>query len=414
MASFTYTAINARGLEVDGVIAANDLTSAREQLQRRGLLADHISEIDTSEGLGQKRISLGGARVKPKSLQIFSRQFATMIEAGLSVVQALVVLEDQTNDVMLAEVVTQLRYDVEAGLILSEAMARHPKVFSRLYIAMVEAGEAAGILDIVLDRVAIQIEKQEAIRRRVKGAMVYPILVFVFATFVLFAMLLFLIPIFVKIFAQLHGDLPILTKIVVGVSNALRGTWFVVPNIIVLIVVAVGGFFYFRHWKTTEFGRQKWDTFLLHIPMKIGETARKVTIARFSRTLATLVAAGVDIIKALEITGQAAGNWVVEEALVNVRESVHAGEGLSGPMGENEVFPPMVAQMMRIGEESGELQKMLDKIADFYEDEVDAAISSLTTIIEPAMMIFVGAIVGVIVISMYLPMFKMYSLISKG
>jgi type IV pilus assembly protein PilC len=413
MASFVYTAINARGLEVDGVIAANDLASARDQLQRRGLLADHISEVDTSEGLGQKRISFGGARVKAKSLQIFSRQFATMIEAGLSVVQALVVLEDQTNDLALAEVVTQLRYDVEAGLMLSEAMARHPKVFSRLYIAMVEAGEAAGILDIVLDRVAMQIEKQEAIRRRVKGAMVYPTLVFVFATFVLFAMLLFLIPIFVKIFAQLNGQLPMLTKIVVAVSNALRGSWFVVPNALLLIVLVVGGFFYFRHWKTTEFGRKKWDRFLLRIPMKIGETARKVTIARFSRTLATLVAAGVDIIKALEITGQAAGNWVVEDALVNIRESVHAGEGLSGPMGENEVFPPMVSQMMRIGEESGELQKMLDKIADFYEDEVDAAIASLTTIIEPAMMIFVGAIVGVIVISMYLPMFKMYSLISK-
>src|SRR5262249_30827882 len=203
MASFAYSAINARGLEVDGVIAANDLTSARDQLQRRGLLADKISEIDTSSSLGEKRISLGRG-VKAKSLQIFSRQFATMIEAGLSVVQALVVLEDQTSDVMLAEVVTQLRYDVEAGLILSEAMARHPKVFSRLYIAMVEAGEAAGILDIVLDRVAVQIEKQEAIRRRVKGAMIYPALVFTFAVCVLSAMLLFLIPIFVKIFAQLH------------------------------------------------------------------------------------------------------------------------------------------------------------------------------------------------------------------
>ena len=414
MASYVYTAINARGLEVDGVIAANDLGSARDQLQRRGLLAGQISEVDTSEGLAQKRISFGGTRVKPKSLQIFSRQFATMIEAGLSVVQALVVLEDQTNDVTLAEVVTQLRYDVEAGLMLSEAMARHPKVFSRLYIAMVEAGEAAGILDIVLDRVAVQIEKQEAIRRRVKGAMIYPSLVMVFATVILIAMLMFLIPIFVKIFAQLNGQLPMLTKIVIVASNAFRGTWFLVPNAIIFILLAIATPFAFRWWRGTEKGRQIWDRFILKVPMKIGDTARKVTMARFSRTLATLVAAGVDIIKALEITGQAAGNYVVEVALTNVRESVHAGEGLSGPMGENEIFPPMVAQMMRIGEESGELQKMLDKIADFYEDEVDAAIASLTTIIEPVMMIFVGAIVGVIVISMYLPMFKMYSLISKS
>jgi type IV pilus assembly protein PilC len=405
MTSFVYTAINARGLEVDGVIAANDLVSAREQLQRRGLLADKISEVDTGDSLGEKRITLG-KRVKPKSLQIFSRQFATMIEAGLSVVQALVVLEDQTSDVTLAEVVTQLRYDVEAGLILSEAMARHPKVFSRLYVAMVEAGEAAGILDIVLDRVAIQIEKQEAIRRRVKGAMIYPALVLVFATCVLIAMLLFLIPIFVKIFAQLHGNLPFLTKIVIHASNALRGYWYVI------IPLFIATPFVFRWWKNTEAGRKKWDRFLLRIPMRIGETARKVTMARFSRTLATLVAAGVDIIKALEITGSAAGNWVVESALVTVRESVHAGEGLSQPLAENAVFPPMVAQMMRIGEESGELQKMLDKIADFYEDEVDAAVASLTTIIEPMMMIFVGAIVGVIVISMYLPMFRMYQLIA--
>jgi type IV pilus assembly protein PilC len=329
-----------------------------------------------------------------------------MIEAGLSVVQALVVLEDQTSDVALAEVVTQLRYDVEAGLILSEAMARHPKVFSRLYIAMVEAGEAAGILDIVLDRVAMQIEKQEAIKRRVKGAMIYPIMVFLFATVVLIAMLLFLIPIFVKIFAQLHGNLPMLTKVVIFASNMLRGYWYV---IIPLMIAAP---FMVRWWKSTESGRKKWDVFVLRIPMKIGDTARKVTMARFSRTLATLVAAGVDIIKALEITGSAAGNWVVESALVNVRESIHAGEGLSKPLSENAVFPPMVAQMMRIGEESGELQKMLDKIADFYEDEVDAAVNSLTTIIEPLMMIMVGAIVGVIVISMYLPMFRMYQLIA--
>ncbi len=406
MASYAYNAINARGLEVDGVISANDLAGAREQLQRRGLLADKISELDTGDSFTQKRISLGRG-VKPKSLQIFSRQFATMIEAGLSVVQALVVLEDQTSDVTLAEVVTQLRYDVEAGLMLSEAMARHPKVFSRLYVAMVEAGEAAGILDIVLDRVAVQIEKQEAIRRRVKGAMIYPALVFTFATLVLAAMLLFLIPIFVKIFAQLHGNLPILTKIVVAASNAFRNYWYVI------IPIMIATPFVFRWWKRTESGRKQWDRFLLRIPMRIGETARKVTMARFTRTLATLVAAGVDIIKALEITGSAAGNYVVESALVKVRESIHAGEGISQPLSENDIFPPMVAQMMKIGEESGELQKMLDKIADFYEDEVDAAIASLTTIIEPMMMIFVGAIVGVIVISMYLPMFKMYQLIAK-
>jgi type IV pilus assembly protein PilC len=402
--SFAYTAINAQGMEIDGVIAAGDLIGAREQLRRRGLLAQRLNEVDDSAPLSEKRITIGG-RVRPKSLQIFSRQFATMIEAGLNVVQALVVLEEQTSEMKLAEVVTQLRHDVEAGLLLSEAMARHPKVFSRLYVAMVEAGEAAGILDIVLDRVAVQIEKQEAIRRRVKGAMIYPSLVLTFATLVLCGLLFFLVPIFEKIFAQLNGQLPMLTQLVVHASNGLRAYWFVIIPFLISLP------FVFRWWKGTERGRQQWDRLLLRVPMRIGETVRKVAMARFSRTLATLVAAGVDILKALEITGQAAGNWVVESALADVRERVHQGAGLSEPLEENDIFPPMVAQMMKIGEESGELQKMLDKIADFYEDEVDASIASLTSIVEPVMMILVGAVVGVIVISMYLPMFRMLQLV---
>jgi type IV pilus assembly protein PilC len=405
--SFAYTAINAQGMEIDGVIAAGDLPAAREQLRRRGLLAQRLNELDEGSSLGERRINLG-KRVRPKSLQVFSRQFATMIEAGLNVVQALVVLEEQTSDMRLAEVVTQLRHDVEGGLLLSEAMARHPKVFSGLYIAMVEAGEAAGILDLVLDRVAVQIEKQEAIRRRVKGAMIYPTVVLTFATLVLFGMLFFLVPIFEQIFATLHGQLPMLTQVVVHASRALRHFWYVI------IPTFAAMPFVFRWWKGTERGRQVWDRLLLKFPMKIGETVRKVTIARFSRTLATLVAAGVDIIKALEITGEAAGNYVVQVALENVRERVHAGAGIAQPMLDNEVFPPMVAQMMKIGEESGELQTMLDKIADFYEDEVDAAVAALTSIVEPVLMIAVGAVVGIIVIAMYLPMFKMYGLIQQN
>jgi type IV pilus assembly protein PilC len=218
-------------------------------------------------------------------------------------------------------------------------------------------------------------------------------------------MLLVIVPIFVQIFATLGGQLPMLTQVVVHASNGVRGYWYVI------VPTLVASPFVFRRWKETERGRQRWDSFLLRVPLRIGETVRKVTMARFSRTLATLVAAGVDIIKALDITGQAAGNYVVEVALANVRERVHEGAGLAQPLLENDVFPPMVAHMLKIGEESGELQTMLDKIADFYEDEVDAAIASLTSIIEPAMMILVGAVVGVIVIAMYLPMFKMYQLV---
>jgi len=403
MASFAYSAINAQGAELSGEINATDLPTAREQLRVKGLLAQSIKEIDTSAGVGQTSISFG-KKVKPKSLQIFSRQFATMIEAGLNVVSALVILEEQTDDQGLAVVVSELRRDVEGGLLLSEAMSRHPGFFSRLYVAMVEAGEAAGILDIVLDRVAFQIEKQEAIRRRVKSAMVYPTMVLIFATLVLIGMLMFLVPIFVKIFAQLNGQLPTLTKYVVMVSDLLKHK----PYVLLIIPLGIWSFF---RWKKTESGRKNWDRFKLRVPMRIGDTVLKITMARFSRTLSTLVAAGVDIIKALEITGQTAGNWVIEDALAGVRAKVHEGVPIAQPLVENEIFPPMVAQMVKIGEETGELEKMLSKIADFYEDEVNSAVASLTSIVEPIMMIGVGVMVGIIIISMYLPMFKMLTLV---
>jgi type IV pilus assembly protein PilC len=402
MAAFAFTAINAQGLESSGEIHAPDFSAAREQLRVRGLLPQTLEERAAS---GEDGVRTVFKAIKPKSLQIFSRQFATMIEAGLNVVAALVILEEQTDDKYLAAIIKELRGDVEGGLLLSQAMARHPKVFNRLYVSMVEAGEAAGILDTVLDRVAFQIEKETQIKRRVKGAMIYPIMVLVFATLVLTGMLLFLVPIFVKIFAQLGGELPKLTQLVVGASNILKHDWFIIfPGLI-------GSIFGFRRWKKTEAGRKRWDAFKLKVPMKIGDVVLKVTMARFSRTLSTLVAAGVDIIKALEITGQTSGNWVIENALADVRQRVHEGVPIAQPLIENPIFPPMVSQMVKIGEETGELEKMLGKIADFYEDEVDASISTLTSIIEPIMMIGVGLMVGVIIISMYLPMFKLLTLI---
>jgi type IV pilus assembly protein PilC len=401
MATFAYNAINAQGFELAGELTAPDADSAREELRQKGLLAQSLHEL-SSAGEEAKAFF---KKVKPKSLQIFSRQFATMIEAGLNVVTALVVLEEQTSDKYLVEVLTQLREDVEGGLLLSQAMGRHPKVFSRLYVAMVEAGEAAGILDIVLDRVAFQIEKEEALKRRVKSAMVYPTMVLIFATLVLIGMLLFLIPIFVGIFNQLGGQLPTLTQWVLTASNLLRHAWFII------FPVWFGLIWGFFRAKKTEQGRRLWDRFRLKVPMKIGDVVLKVTLARFSRTLSTLVAAGVDIIKALEITGKTAGNWVIENALADVRTKVHEGVPIAQPLAEDPVFPPMVSQMIRIGEESGELETMLGKIADFYEDEVNASIATLTSIIEPVMMIGVGLMVGIIIISMYLPMFKMLTLI---
>ncbi len=401
MAAFAYDAINAQGLELSGVIHAPDLSAARDQLQARGLLPQSLSEkAGASEG-ARKSFK----KVKPKSLQIFARQLATMIEAGVSVVAALVTLEEQTDDKYLQEVIADVRSDVESGVILSKALARHPRVFNRLFVSMVQAGESSGTLDTVLDRVAMQIEKETQIKRRVKGAMVYPAVVLTFATLVLIFMLLFIVPVFVKVFASLNGSLPRPTLIVMGMSNALRHYWFIIFPIIAAIVFGV------RRLKQTEQGRQKWDTFKLRIPMKIGDVVQKVALALFSRTLSTLVAAGVDIISALEITGGTAGNWVLEKSLANIRDRVHEGVPISEPLADDPVFPPMVSQMVKIGEETGELDKMLGKVADFYEDEVDASIQSLTSIIEPILMIGVGAMVGTIVISMYLPMFKLLTLV---
>jgi len=404
VAVYAYNAINALGLELDGTVTAPDISAALDQLRQKGLLAQTIDELRESDTSGSASSGAFKA-IKSKSLQIFSRQFATMIEAGLNVVSSLLILEEQTNDKVLSQVIAQLREDVERGLLLSEAMARHPKVFSRLYVAMVEAGEAAGILDIVLDRVAIQMDREQKIKSRVKGAMVYPTIVFVFATIMLNAMLLFIVPIFVKIFASLNGQLPTLTQYVVGASTALRGYYYIIFPAIGLMV------FGFVKGKRTERGREIWDSTRLRFPLKIGDTIRKITMARFARTLATLVAAGVDIIKALEITGQASGNWVVENALLDVRDKVREGASIAQPLIENDVFPPMVSQMVKVGEETGELETMLAKIADFYEEEADTAIGALSSIIEPVMMIGVGALVGLIVIAMYLPMFKMIQLV---
>ena len=327
--------------------------------------------------------------MKPKSLQVFARQFATMIGAGVSVVQALVTLEEQTDDKYLAEVIADVRSDVEGGVILSKALARHPKVFNRLFVAMVEAGESSGTLDTRArprrgaDREgdADQAARQgsDGLSRPSSSRSHSLVLTF---------MLLFIIPVFVSVFDSLDGELPMLTQMVMHASYALRHYWFI-------IFPAIGGLIFgFRRLKRTERGRQVWDRFKLKIPMRVGDVVHKIALARFSRTLSTLVSSGVDIIKALEITGATSGNWVVEESLADIRTRVHEGVPISQPLQEDPVFPPMVGQMVKIGEETGELDGMLGKVADFYEDEVDSSIQSLTSIIEPILMIGVGVMVG--------------------
>jgi type IV pilus assembly protein PilC len=401
MAAFDYSAINAQGLLTSGEIQAADLAGARDQLRARGLLAQDLRERRSTSDRASARFK----KVKPRSLQIFARQLATMIEAGVSVVAAFATLEQQTEDKYLREVISEMRADVESGLGLSQAFARHPKVFNRLFVAMIEAGESSGTLDTVLDRSAIQIEKDASLKRRVKSAMIYPLVVLSFATIVLIFMLMFIIPVFEKVFAELHGNLPKPTQVVVAASHALRSYWFV---IFPAVGLAIWGF---RRWIRSERGRPYWDRTRLHFPLRIGEVVRKIALARFSRTLSSLVSAGVDIIRALEITAATSGNWVVEQAIERARVRIEEGVSISQPLTEDPVFPPMVSQMVRIGEETGELDKMLGKVADFYEDEVDTSIQSLTSIIEPIIMIGVGVMVGTIVISMYLPMFRMLQLV---
>jgi type IV pilus assembly protein PilC len=402
MAAFAYSAINAQGVVSVGELQATDLDQAREQLRQRGLLAERLDRV--SEGSSSAATS-SVKKVAAKSLQVFSRQFATLISAGVSVVAALVILEEQTEDDNLAIVIADVRAKVERGLLLSEAIASHPKVFDTLFVAMVEAGEAAGVLDTVLDRVAVQIEKSQQIKRRVKSAMIYPTMVLCFATLVLTGMLMFLVPIFVDMFKENGGTLPTLTQYIVTASNFLKAYWFIIFPIV------GGSIWSLLRFKKTKQGRDLWDAFVLKVPMRIGATVRKVAMARVSRTLATLISSGVDIIKAIDITAHTSGNAVVEKALLDVEERVQEGIPIAQPLLESSVFPIMISQMVKIGEETGELELMLSKVADFYEDEVDASIASLTSIIEPVMMLGVGCMVGVIVISMYLPMFKMLQLV---
>ncbi len=339
-------------------------------------------------------------------MAVFSRQLATMVSSGMTILRSLDVLEKQTDNKLLKDTLTAVRGDVEAGLLLSDALERHPKIFGPLYVAMVRAGEAGGVLEMSLLRTADQLEKDASLRRQVRAAMIYPTLVISFAVIVMLALVAFLIPVFQGVFKQFGGHLPTLTAFMVGFSALIRHQGYIVLAVIVAIAVA------FVKWKRSTSGRAQWDAFKLRIPMKIGDVVQKVAIARWSRTFASLTAAGVPVMQALEICGKTSGNAVVERSMNNVIDSVKAGGTIAEPLKQAKVFPPMVAHMVGVGEETGAVDAMLAKIADFYEDEVEAAVKALTSILEPAMIIVVGGMVGVIVISMYLPLFDVYNQIS--
>jgi len=398
MATFVFRAVDLAGVPARGEVDADSKQVVTDQLKARGLIV-----LDINAKKGSKELTLSFLeRVKPRDLTVMTRQLSTMVSSGVTILRALYVLEEQTESKLLTRTLVQIRKDVEAGLPLSDSLARHPKIFGPLYVSMVRSGEAGGLLESALLRTADQLEKEDALRRQVRAAMIYPGVVVSFAIAVLLALVAFIVPVFAKVFKDFGGKLPGLTQFTVGLSNFITSKWYLV---IVIVIAAVWGFF---AWKRSSWGRPQWDRFRLRIPLRIGEVVQKVALARWSRTLSALVSAGVPILQAIEVTGKTAGNKVVENAMDSVHDSVKRGGTISAPLKEVSVFPAMVVHMVGVGEETGALDTMLSKIADFYEDQVEAAVKSLTSILEPIMLVVVGGIVGFIVISMYLPLFKVY------
>jgi type IV pilus assembly protein PilC len=397
-ATYVFKAIDLVGVRSKGELDADSKQAVNDQLKSRGLIV-----LDIAEKRSSKEIKLPWAnRVKSADLTIMTRQLSTMVSSGMTILRALYVLEAQTESDALKETLVVVRKDVEAGLPLSDAFERHPKVFDPLFVAMTRAGETGGVLDSALIRVADQLEKADALRRQVKSAMTYPTVIITFAMIVVLALVTFLVPVFAGVFKEFGGQLPLITRVTVAASDFVKGYWYV------LIVGTAGAIFGFRKFKKSPRGREILQRAMLKAPMKIGDIVQKVALARWSRTFSALITAGVPLLAALDIVGKTAGNVVVEQAMDKVVESVKGGGTIAGPLKESPVFPSMVGHMVGVGEETGALDAMLSKIADFYEDQVAAAVKSLTAIIEPIMIIVVGAIVGFIVIAMYMPMFSLY------
>ena len=403
MATYTFKAMDIAGVPARGEVDAVSKQAVADQLKERGLIVLEIAHKYRSKELNIELFK----RVKASELAVATRQLSTMISSGMTILRALTVLEEQSDNTLLKETLANVRGDVEAGMMLSDALERHPKVFNPLFVSMVRAGETGGVLEESLMRTADQLEKDASLRRQVRGAMIYPSMVIIFATIVLLALVAFLIPVFEGVFKQFGGKLPALTEVMVKFSHLVNDQWYI---LVLFVGITSTSFIYF---KKSKWGRPRWDAFRLRVPMKIGDVVQKVAIARWSRTFASLVSAGVPIMQAIEITGKTAGNAVIERSMADVIANVKNGGTISEPLSHAKVFPPMVSHMVGVGEETGALDTMLAKVADFYEDEVEAAIKALTSILEPAMIILVGGIVGVIVISMYLPLFDVYNQIGN-
>lgn len=400
--TFIYKVRDRQGQIVEGELDADNTTVVAAKLREMGYIPISIDQKESS-GL-KKEISFGGSKVKLKDLSIFSRQFATMINSGLSLLRSLNILAEQTESKALAEVVKEVRNAVETGSSLSAALEKHPKVFNDLYVSMVRAGEIGGNLDHVLVRIAETIESQVALRGKVKSAMTYPVVVFGMVLLIVSAMLIFVVPMFKKLYDELGGKLPAPTQILIGVSDMVKNFWWL------LAILTIGLVFGLRAWKKTDRGEMIWDTFLIKVPI-FGPLFHKVALSRFTRTLAELIKSGVPILEALDIVSQTVGNRVISAAIIDVQSSVREGESIARPLLEHSVFPPMVVQMMAVGEETGAIDTMLLKISEFYDQEVAAAVDALTSLIEPLLIAVMGVAVGGMVIALYMPMFNIVNLI---
>ena len=402
--TFAYKVRDQSGNLVEGQLEAEDATLVVGKLRQMGYTPIAVEAKSDNKLKADIKIPGLSGRVKLKDIAVFSRQFATMINSGLSLIRSLAILAEQTENEELARVLGEVRLDVEKGVSLSAAISKHPKVFSRLYIAMVRSGEIGGVLDAVLIRLADTIDKQVDLRLKIRSAMTYPIVALAICLLIATAMLLFIVPQFKAIYTDLGGQLPLPTRILISASDLMKSYF---P---IFILLAGVGVYLFRRWIKTEDGRMIWDRFKLRFPV-FGLLTRKTALARFSRTLAALTRSGVGILEALDIVAETAGNEVVSVALRETQSAVKRGDTLARPLEQHEVFPPMVTQMISVGEETGALDEMLDKIADFYDQEVTATVDALTSLIEPLMIVVMGAMVGGMVISLYLPMFNIIKLI---
>jgi type IV pilus assembly protein PilC len=396
MPIFQYTARTLKGDLVNDKIDLPSRDDVIAHLRKNRMVVVQVRQAPREFKLSFK---FGGG-VKTRDVVIMTRQFATMINAGLPLVQALGILADQTENKILADVTRQVVYDVESGHTLADALRKHPKAFSDLFVNMVAAGEAGGILDTILIRLAQFLEKNDAIIRKVKGAMVYPVVILSVAAIAITVLLIFVIPTFQAMFASVNLELPLPTRVVIGLSNLLKHYWWAI-----LAAMGFTAFAINRYYKTVP-GKLQIDTFMLNVPV-LGDVIRKSAVSRFTRTLGTLISSGVSILDGLEITARTAGNQVIHNAVMESRASIAGGETIAAPLQKSKVFPPMVISMIAVGEQTGGLDEMLSKIADFYDEEVDAAVSTLLSLMEPIMIVVLGVIVGGMVVAMYLPIFDM-------